>query len=137
MLKNAPVPFRIALTMAEKSGHCHQIGACLAKGRRVISAGYNQVNKSHPLAQRLNYPIKQMLHAEQHACVGVYPSNLIGASIYVVRLCRNGTIGLSKPCLMCQNFLAQKRIRKIYYTITDREFGYLRWSKQMQSYKKK
>ncbi|MFX0091543.1 MAG: hypothetical protein ACFFBD_07245 [Candidatus Hodarchaeota archaeon] len=139
MLKTAPVPFRIALTMARKSKYKpHKIGACIAKGRRVISAGYNQTDKSHPLIQKLNYSIGFGLHAEQHACIGVHPSYLVGANIYIVRLRANGKIiALAKPCEMCRAYLMQRGIRKIYYSISEEEFGYLRLNKKMGYYEEK
>lgn len=125
MLEGTPSPFRVALTMARKSQSKYKIGACLVKGRRIISAGYNQT-KSHPLLRKLKNPYITGLHAEMHASIGVEAEILVGCSIYVVRLRRDGHQGLARPCKECQNFLSQAGIRKAYYTETYRGFNWMR-----------
>lgn len=118
MLEEAPVPYRVALTMARKSQYkTFKVGACLARGRRIISAGYNQ-SKTNPLTLRLQNKLIMGLHAEMHACLGVDPKSLKGASIYVVRIRRSATIGLAKPCKECQRFLREVGVKKAYYTET-------------------
>jgi tRNA(Arg) A34 adenosine deaminase TadA len=47
-----------------------------------------------------------------------------GATIYVarVKLC-DGSFGLSKPCHNCMKAMKSKRVYKVYYTISDNEYG--------------
>ncbi|MBD3260530.1 MAG: hypothetical protein GF334_02455 [Candidatus Altiarchaeales archaeon] len=126
MLDRAPAPYRVALTMARKSEYVpYRIGACLARGRRIISAGYNQI-KTHPLTLRLHNKFISGLHAEMHTCAGVDEKSLRGADIYVVRLRRDGGLGMARPCKECQRFLKELGIRKAYYTETGGGLGMLK-----------
>lgn len=126
MLERAPVPYRVALTMARKSEYDpYKIGACLARGRRIVSAGYNQV-KTHPLTLKLHNKFICSLHAEMHACAGVDEKSLRGADIYVVRLRRDGSLGMARPCKECQRFLFNLGVRRAYYTETGGNLGMIK-----------
>lgn len=123
MSDKIPLPFRIALTMAKKSEYRpYKIGACLMRGSRVISGGFNQI-KTHPITRRFENHYITGLHAEMHACVGVNEKNLKGADIYVIRARRDNTIGLAKPCSICQCFLRELGIRRVYFSNNDGSFS--------------
>ena len=117
--------YKLALRMAEKSVSRFRLGAVLARKNRVISVGYNDMTKSHPLQQRfsLDKSFVLGLHAEIHSCIGVSALDLDGADIYVARILRSGKIALAKPCLVCEKFIADVGIRKVYYSINDTEWG--------------
>ncbi len=109
-------PFSMALSMAKKSEqNPYKVGACLARGPRIISAGFNQI-KTHPFTLRLRNSMITCLHAEMHACLGVDSDALKGASIYVVRLRRDGTLSIAKPCRACTELLSKLGVKKAYYT---------------------
>jgi len=107
----------LALSMASKSTSKFRLGAVLAKRNRVISAGYNQMQKTHPLQNRYYEGDGVLgLHAEVHACIGVPAGDLLGAEIYVARLLKNGSVAMAKPCDTCRKFLASVGIVKVTFT---------------------
>ena len=109
----------MALSMARKSEqNPYKVGAVVARGRRIISAGFNQT-KTHPFTLKLRNSMITCLHAEMHACLGVDENSLRGASIYVVRLRRDGTLSMAKPCEACTQMLSKLGVKKAYYTDID------------------
>lgn len=119
-----PLPVRVAVSMARKSEYSpYKLGACIVRGKRIISAGFNQI-KTHPLTRRMKN-IKG-LHAEMHACIGVDADALHGATIYVARIRRDGSYGLAKPCLTCREFLANVGVKRAYFTQYNGELGVIK-----------
>lgn len=132
--RRMPPPVRLALNMARKS-QCSgfKVGACLARGKSIFSVGVNQV-KSHPMAYRrkqarVKGSWRYGLHAEVHACLGLDTSQLQGASIYVVRVKKDGTLGMAKPCIRCQEFLRAVGVKRAYYSTNDGEIEVLKLNK--------
>jgi deoxycytidylate deaminase len=106
-----------AAHMASMSTEKFRLGAVLARGKDVIGVGYN-VGRTHPRMQRFN-PDKSYspgLHAEVSACMGVDDRQLIGADLYVVRLSKAGKWTMAKPCEICQKFLTDVGIKRVYYS---------------------
>lgn len=52
--------------------------------------------------------------------------DLRGAKIYVVRVKRNRTVALARPCEMCQELLRSYGINRAFYSIGPDEFGEMR-----------
>ena len=46
-----------------------------------------------------------------------------GATVYVARILRDGSFGMAMPCQACLKALRTKRVKKIYFTISDNDFG--------------
>ena len=94
----------------------------LAKGNRVLGVGFNKP-KTHPKLKTWSYVEGSGIHAEMSACLGLGPQRLVGSSIHVARLLRNGEWGLAKPCFACQNFLRHAGVRSMFYTVKPGEWG--------------
>jgi tRNA(Arg) A34 adenosine deaminase TadA len=45
--------------------------------------------------------------------------------VYVVRIYSDGTLALARPCRNCQKALRLKGVRRVYYSISETEFGVL------------
>jgi tRNA(Arg) A34 adenosine deaminase TadA len=45
--------------------------------------------------------------------------------VFVARVTRIGNIGLAKPCINCEIALRNKGVKKVYYTIDNKNFGIL------------
>lgn len=117
----------LATSMALKSTSKFRHGAVLVRKNRVISAGFNNMRKSHPIVEEFNNNsnfVKGM-HAEIHACLGVSASDLKKSDVYVVRLLRNGEKALSLPCQMCQSFLDSVGVRRVYFSTATGSVGLL------------
>lgn len=88
-------------------------GAVLTNKKIVISAGHNSY-KTHPnLAEYTDFP---HLHAEQHALFKHGMDNCGGLDLYVIRVRRDGSIGYSRPCDVCQHFITEAGISTVYYS---------------------
>ena len=46
-----------------------------------------------------------------------------GATLYVVRILRNGEWAMAKPCSKCQAYIRSKGIVRVYYSIGKDEYG--------------
>ena len=46
-----------------------------------------------------------------------------GVILYVARILRDNTIALAKPCKKCQVLIRNRRVKRVYYTINNEEFG--------------
>jgi len=89
------------------------------KRGRVLSIGKNSYIKTHPLqakyANKVGLPEKQYLHAEIAAIVRC--RDLAKAHrIEVLRVGRNGSLLLAKPCPVCQTAIEAAGIRNIEHT---------------------
>jgi len=46
-----------------------------------------------------------------------------GSVLYVARIDRFGEWAMAKPCELCQSLIKNKRVKKVFYTISPKEFG--------------
>jgi len=46
-----------------------------------------------------------------------------GSILYIVRLKRDGSWGIAKPCPHCQTLIKNKRVHKVVYSISTNEYG--------------
>lgn len=46
-----------------------------------------------------------------------------GAIVYVVRINRKGKLVMARPCANCLMILKSKKVKKIYYSISENEYG--------------
>jgi tRNA(Arg) A34 adenosine deaminase TadA len=85
--------------------------------KRIVSVGWNNTNKSHPIAKKYGHRFNSR-HSEVHA-VSKFPyriKKLRDCVIVNIRLTKKGKIAISKPCRFCQQFLAEIRIKEVWFT---------------------
>lgn len=91
-----------------------------------VSIGFNSYTKTHPYQKLLSDTVKMKgremqfyLHAEINALIrcNCMPHTLIVARIGV----DDKTLGLSKPCPLCQEAIKQFSLKKTYFTNDDGE----------------
>ena len=63
----------------------------------------------------------------QHAEAKVLRKAGRGAILFVARVGRNGTIGLSMPCRECRQLIRNKGVKRVYFTIDAIEIGTFYW----------
>lgn len=105
---------KLALKVAAKSQHKFPMGAIIAAGNRILAFGINKY-RTHP--QQINHytnDIGGSIHAELDAIISCCNSN--GATIYIARLFKDGTAGMAKPCVLCQNIIETAGIKKVVFT---------------------
>ena len=99
-------------------------GALLIKGNNIINSSYNK-NSFKRWGNRFRH--RDCGHATRHAelgCIlGQDRSVTTGATIYVVRIGKKGEFRMSKPCPMCEAAMRHVGIKKVIYTINDKEVG--------------
>ena len=118
--------FKAAHTEATKSTDSFRVGATLVRGGEIISSGFNQGYKTHPLQAEM-YPERDYkgVHAEVNAVSRLRPYDIGSGRLYVVRICLDGTYAISRPCGPCQDFLRGKGVKKVYFIHDSDNFGEL------------
>lgn len=46
-----------------------------------------------------------------------------GSIVYIVRIDRSGGLVMAKPCANCLRLLRSKKVKKIFYSINNKEYG--------------
>lgn len=109
---------RLAVNQACMSDMQARVGAVLVKRDSVIGVGYNRPNHPSVVWDKKFTHSKYSLHAERAALLGLRPYDVAGATMYVLRVRRDGSFGMAKPCNRCANMLKNYDI-KVFYT-TDK-----------------
>ena len=109
-IDDPPPPMRLAIKESNKSNHRFQLGACIARGKRILSKAHNS-KKTHPKFGAGDY---KTLHAESYAIYKAVRQgiNLEGTTLYVYR--RNNN--LAKPCSCCMGLIHKYGIKKVIYS---------------------
>jgi deoxycytidylate deaminase len=101
----------LAEKLAEKSTSKFRLGCVIVKKGRVVSVGYNSMEKTHPKSPTYG----NHLHSEIRALISTSKEDLYNSTVYVVRIKRDGSLGSSRPCPVCYEALKLANIKRIYY----------------------
>lgn len=94
----------MAVKEAKKARHKqHGHAAILLKGGRPVAVAHNH---SH-------------IHAEHAVITRAWRTGTEGATVMVIRLRKDGTIGMSKPCPQCMTRMVGAGIKKVIYSDND------------------
>lgn len=95
-----------------------RVGAVIRKGNRVLSHGFNQIRGVSGCPTPLKWI--NSVHAEQAAILKLLKKrkqrDLVGATLYVTRVLKNGDFANAKPCKFCQGLIHAVGIKKVVYT---------------------
>lgn len=118
--------FRAAEGVSLLSDHRCKMGCVVVKGHKIISSGHNSASRRHAFQAKLDRKFfgcecAGYLHAETDALIPLINSgaDLTGASIYVYRSMRDGSIGMARPCPRCMSVIKSCGIKQINYTTPD------------------
>lgn len=116
----------LAKRVASQSEHDHfKHGAVLVKGGSVLNTACNK-DKYKRFGNRFRNT-RHCGHATHHAelgCIlGLDRSVTQGTTMYVVRMNREGTFRMSKPCDMCEEVLKFCGVKKVVYTTGENSVG--------------
>lgn len=97
-------------------------GAVLVKGGSVLNASFNKSNYN-AFADRFRKSSRGPAthHAEIGCILGIDKTMSEGATVYVVRINKQGQFKLSKPCEMCHDILKFCGVKKVVYTCDENE----------------
>lgn len=98
----------LAHSEALKSVETFRLGAAVVRRRAVVATGRNRTINPCGLSS---------IHAEMDALWKVAPKSDL--HLVVVRVLRDGSPALSKPCQACARALARMGVRKVTYTTGD------------------
>ena len=125
MMKRDYHYFDIAKAVSHTSNYeKSRIGSVVVKKNKILGIGMN-LKKTHPIQQHLNLITTgrkkhDFLHAEVNAINHVLDkSNLKGASIYIYRELKDGSLALCRPCPGCMHEIKKYGIKKVFYTTYD------------------
>jgi len=96
----------------------YRLGAIIVntKTKTIEAAKFNCL-KSHPkLCKHFKYPY---LHAEAHAILSLGLFSCLNKIMYVVRVKRDGSYAMAKPCKSCQNLIKEVGIKDVYYSTSS------------------
>jgi hypothetical protein len=100
-----------ALRVARGARHkLHRHAALVFRGGALVSVGVNH----------------DYTHAEVAAVNALWPSERRGTRVLSVRLRRNGTVGIARPCVDCQRYLRTQGVKSVDYTNQDGEIERMR-----------
>ena len=119
--------FNAAKAVSKLSNHKHKLGCIVVNKHRIISSGYNSMDKFHRLQAQLDKEVftnSECLgpkHAEFSALLPLmYPScDLSKATIFIYREHKDGSPALARPCSRCMKLIKNLNIKKIKYTTED------------------
>jgi len=102
--------FELAAKVAEKQSdkRSHKLGAVGLRSDGVMVAAYNGAAKAE----------MPQIHAEARLCrkMDYY------GTVFVARRTVNGFL-LARPCAACQRTLKSRRVRRVFYTVSNNEYG--------------
>jgi deoxycytidylate deaminase len=108
---------RLATVLAETSKCRIRHGAILVRGGSVLSCGTNRdrncpsvFDNSHDKSRHSS------LHAEMAAIKKASTTSLVGATIYVARVNKQGLPRMSRPCNHCYVEILRAGIKEIVFT---------------------
>jgi tRNA(Arg) A34 adenosine deaminase TadA len=114
--------------------HCFTIAAAVAAAKDdsrdfllgavgIRSDGIRVVSPNGPamICDKLHHKsYYKEAHAEYRLCRKLNKNSVV----FVVRISKtDGRLMMAKPCTTCQIALKRKRVKKVYYSISDTEYG--------------
>jgi hypothetical protein len=115
MQRSVKKHFDLAAKVAVKPDDCrtYRLG-CI--GYRSDGAMVQSPNGPTPVPMR-----------EMHAELRVSRKLDYGATVYVVRVLRDGSFGKAMPCAPCLKALKSKKVKKVYFTISSEDYGVIKF----------
>ena len=119
--ESLPSILNLARKLAHISREDKRVGSIIALSGRVLGRGFNKYFSINNLSRKffsnyLGHEVYNSIHAEIMALKNSYKSKIRGATLYVCRIKKNGSLGLSKPCARCMNAIRELGISKIVYS---------------------
>ncbi len=94
----------------------------LVRKNNIISVGFNNARKSHPLAQHFGF-VYLSTHAEFDAIRRCpYGTEYSKCTLVNIRVGQDGLLRYAKPCMICESMVRSFGIENVLYTIDGGEF---------------
>lgn len=122
----------VELVKTHKFDNSNEYKLCslIVKGGKVLSIGYNSRDWNSMTEAYKVHDWCSSTHAEMAAILAKRKKvRFEGSKIYVVRLRADGSLGMAKPCQMCENVLRNYGIKRAIYSIETNEYGVVKYSR--------
>ena len=117
--------FETARIVAMSSEYKFRHGAILVRGPSIIKISANK-SRAVNIFNDYHKNNRASLHAEIGCILNLRKEVTRGCDIYVCRILANNLFACSDPCEMCQTICAEMGIRKIFYTVEENVFDWIR-----------
>jgi tRNA(Arg) A34 adenosine deaminase TadA len=98
------------LACEKRDGRSFLLGSVGVRGDGAIVSAVNAISQEPNRLLHSEYKLSRRLD--------------YGATVYVVRIrLLNGEYAISRPCFSCEKVLKSRRVKRIYYTISNNEYG--------------
>jgi tRNA(Arg) A34 adenosine deaminase TadA len=94
----------------------YRLGAVLVYKKQIIAARYNELRTHPKLLKWYPYPY---LHAEAHCILAHGLNNCEHCRLYVMRIRKDKSIAMSRPCQCCRALIEYVGIDQVYYSKDD------------------
>lgn len=119
--------FDLAVKTAKKSEFtCFKHGAVLVRGGKIINTAFNECVHAKLGIKYKDHPGISTRHAELSVVLGIDRKVTTGADVYVVRINPSGNLKNSRPCPMCIGVMKFVGVRRVFYSISNNEYGVLK-----------
>lgn len=123
-MSNIDRMFTSAEHEARLSKSSFRVGAVVSDKRYILGRGRNS-GKSHTSIFKSRYANEHtLMHAEIDALIRT--PNAYKMDIFVCRIKKDGSRALARPCPLCLYALREKGVNRVFYTISNREYGVLK-----------
>ncbi len=99
----------------------YRLGAVIVNKKKIEAAKFNCLKTNPKLCKYFPYPY---LHAEAHAILSLGLDNCCNKSLYVVRILRDNSWALAKPCSSCAQLIKDVGIKEVFFSTSE---GYERY----------
>jgi tRNA(Arg) A34 adenosine deaminase TadA len=121
MSKNLRILTRMSRAHLYEPGLDFWLMAAVISGGQIVSMATNQQKRSGLV--RRYFERYQNTHAEINAIRKARKKiDLTGAKLYVVRVRKDRSLAMAKPCSSCWNILSDHGIREVVYSVADGSF---------------
>lgn len=85
--------------------------------RRVVSIGWNLTFHTHPMAKKYGHRFSS-IHSELKAIQNFpYPPAMLSkCKIVNIRIMKDGSLGIAKPCRFCTRMIKELNIKETWFT---------------------
>lgn len=100
---------QMAIEQSKKSSYKMQMGAVVVYRKNIVGKGFNIVHStgaSHCEGR----------HAEREALYRTTAKYRDGATVYVCRITKRGTLAMAKPCDACQTVMRKMNVKYVWYS---------------------
>lgn len=117
-------PKQLAIDTAMKSKHHKaKVAAVLVKNNKIIAAKTNVGCKGQKPT-----PYLYGTCAECRVLKNPPKCAILDSTLYVARVKNDNTLGLAKPCPLCEAMIRNRKVKEVYYTTDENTWNHIKYN---------